>query len=705
MVFYVMLLIFLLLELQIQMDLFIQHTNEAIMVVSTKTGRIKKMNSSAEHVFGWAAQDIIGTRISDRLIPERFKKTHDTAFRRFVKKQRVHLNHTVTGLHKDGYEIQLDLCIFRKPRDKTLNVIVRVPSLSRQDEQREIDDKNLFFANMSHEIRTPLNGIIGMTHVLEDTNLDEEQRDHVAVLKQSGYTLMAIINDILDITKLDSRNKIPLHKKPFSVRECIEESCDIVALKAKQKRIDLAYHIDNNVPTMIVGDRGRLQQILINLLSNAIKFTDRGSVSITVSARRITSYNVEDDTSGDAGNSSGSGEDPNSERLWEIQFDVNDTGIGIRHCDFGKLFSAYSQIDQSNTKMYPGTGLGLAISKRLANLMNGEIWCDSEFGVGSTFHFTIKLPEHNAFTNGNGDAATDEMTHTITALLHNKRVLIVDDNQVNRMMLNAQLLKWEMFPVSCSSAEEALIYVRLGSNFDLALIDIVMPSMSGNQLIQKLIDEYDVKFPMIALSSIGDHDSDINDLFNARISKPIKEHKLLNRIVNVLQSVAGQKYRKSIYSKTKVKSVNSTNTVGDTNKRERDRIAQANPLSIIVAEDVYLNQIVIKAMLNKLGYTDVDVVSNGIELIDRMKNKTYDLLLLDLKMPRMDGLTASKHINVKYQPNVRPYIVALTASAMSGDREYYIREGGMNDYITKPIVRKDLERVLDECIRYKNNST
>lgn len=639
---------------------FVNFTNEATMIVST-TGTIKHFNHPAEQLLGWNSEEIVGNKLSLMLVPERYRAKHDKGFKEFTKHNQTEWNQVVTGLHHEGFEIQLELTVFRVAKHKKYVVFLRIPTM----DNRKTDEKTLFFANMSHEIRTPLNGIIGMSNLLEDTKLDEEQKEYLNIIRQSSYTLMAIINDILDITKLDS-GKVNIVIKPFSLRECIENSCDIVKLKAQEKSLDLVYHIDNILPTMITGDLNRLQQILINLVSNAIKFTDTGSVSIMVSGELIN------DNDDDAASE-------NKNNTWKIQFDITDTGIGIRQSDYDKLFKTFTQIDQSETKNYPGTGLGLAISKRLVTLMGGTIWFDSVFGQGSTFHFTIIATE---FENINTNI--DEFK----VILKDKKILIVDDNQTNRIMLNSQLLKWNMFPISCSSAEEALIYIRQGRRFDMALIDIVMPTMSGNDLVEKFI-EMGINFPIIALSSGGDGIT-INEHFDARIVKPIKEQKLLNTILNLFH-----------YNVPKYNMYSINNNNNDHQNVHRSNYRNEHPIRIIVAEDVYMNQRVIISLLYKLGYTNVTIVSNGLELLKKMEEQKYDLLLLDLKMPHMDGLTASKKIHIIYEPHERPYIVALTASAMAGDKEYYINEGAMDDYMTKPIERSELIRVLDACIRNK----
>lgn len=535
--------------------------------------------------------------------------------------------------------------------------------------QNQIDIKNQFMANMSHEIRTPLNGIMGMTTLMYDTKLSEEQSEYLEIIKQSSYNLMSIVNDILDISKLNA-NKIELESTAFNLREVIENSYDVLSLKAKEKRLDFTYTIDNNVPIHLIGDSYRIKQILINLLSNAIKFTDSGKVITYV--EYDNSIGTPKDTEGilcrkkSVQNVFKNEPDPELiEHLKNtpkrILFHIQDTGIGIKKENYNKLFKSFSQVDQSSTKKHQGTGLGLSICKKLCELMNGDIWVNSEYQKGSTFHFEIELLVD--YNNVEQDIN----------ILANKKVLVVDDNSENRAIICKTLLKWKMHPISCGSAHEAMIYIRNDTLFDIGLIDIFMPKVNGYELAKKIKDYYlENSFPMIALSSIGEKIK-TND-FENWLSKPIKEQKLLNIFLNIFGNNDAK------YMDKPSRSI-SDNTID---------------LNICVAEDNYINQKVIEGILHKLGYTNIDIFDNGKLLYENIKKMTkkYDLLFLDLKMPIMDGVTAANLIRKNIPKEYQPYIIALTASAMKGQREFYMKKGHLDDYITKPIDITELKNAF-----------
>ena len=364
--------------------------------------------------------------------------------------------------------------------------------------------KSEFLATMSHEIRTPMNGVIGMTSLLSETGLTEEQRDYVETIRVSGDSLLTIINDILDFSKIEA-DKIELEEQPFELRQCIEEALDLVAPKAAEKGLEMAYHLGDGVPEAIVGDVTRLRQVLVNLLGNAVKFTERGEVVVTVETRSAK---------GSPGRA-----------LHELAFTVRDTGIGIPEDRLDRLFQSFSQVDSSTTRKYGGTGLGLAISSRLAELMGGTMWVESQVGVGSAFHFTALVQE--------GTLPDRPSFEGVQPSLEGKRVLIVDDNETNRKILVAQTRKWGMKPHVCASAEEALAWLDAGDRYDMALLDMQMPEMDGMALAEALRARPATReCPLVMLSSIG-HRLRAGGLLDAVLSKPIKQAQLFEVLSNV----------------------------------------------------------------------------------------------------------------------------------------------------------------------------
>ena len=616
-------------------------------------GTIIDWNPQAEVIFGWKSEEALGRTLADTIVPERFREAHVAGLKHFLatgEGRVIQRRLELVALHRSGREFPIEVtispirdaesCIFsafvhditnRKQAEKELRE-------SKEAAESANRAKSDFLANMSHEIRTPMNAVIGMTELVLDTELTQSQHEYLSMVRDSADSLLNLINDILDFSKIEA-GMLTLDSSVFSIRDMLGDTLRSLSVRAHREELELACHIDPAVPDSLIGDPSRLRQIVVNLVGNAIKFTQQGEVIVHVDV------------------------DQQDDQSVLLHFAVADTGIGIPQKKLRSVFQAFEQADTSTTRQYGGTGLGLTICSRLTTLMQGTIWVESELGKGSTFHFTARLSI---------SAKAPKVPQK--RIVQGSRVLIVDDNATNRLILDEMLSNWGMKTSCVAGVDEAIGSSRkareAGQGYDLVLSDVNMPEKDGFALAEEIRNDEKLVNAVIMMLSSGDRSEDLQlcrELgVSAYIRKPIKQSELFDSLVSALA----------------INGMDDSPQTTDVDPDRRETVIP--PLRVLLAEDSVVNQKLALALLKKWGHSGA-VANNGREAVELANQSAFDVILMDVQMPELDGLEATRRIRQSESGTDRHIpIIAMTAHAMKGDRELCL-ESGMDDYVSKPV--------------------